>query len=94
MAESFFEDMFEGKLAEEAVRGGLEAMYQRGETIEEIVSAARAMIKRMNRISPDVGETQLLDIVGTGGDGKGSLNISTISAFVAAGAGCNVAKHW
>lgn len=90
--ETFFDDIFEGKIRKDLIKDKLEEMHQRGETVEEIVSAAKAMIKRMNQISPNVGGG-LLDIVGTGGDGKGTLNISTISAFVAAGAGCNVAKH-
>lgn len=61
------------------------AMRVRGETVEEMAAAARAMRARMNRITAPEGA---IDIVGTGGDGKGTLNISTAAALVVAGAGC------
>jgi len=91
-AERFFEDLFERRLSERTIKEVLEEMYQRGESLDEIVAASTKMKKYMIKISPSVKEN-LLDIVGTGGDGSGSLNISTISSFVAAGAGCYVAKH-
>ncbi|MFV0302832.1 MAG: anthranilate phosphoribosyltransferase, partial [Paracoccus sp. (in: a-proteobacteria)] len=62
----------------------------RGETVDEIAAAARAMRARMNRIH---APQDAMDIVGTGGDGKGTLNISTATACVVAGAGVPVAKH-
>jgi anthranilate phosphoribosyltransferase len=62
----------------------------RGETVDEIAGAARAMREKMTAVatSPDA-----IDIVGTGGDGHGTFNVSTASALVAAGAGLKVAKH-
>jgi anthranilate phosphoribosyltransferase len=62
----------------------------RGETVDEITGAARAMRARMTTVSvpPDA-----IDIVGTGGDGHGTFNVSTGAAIVAAGAGLKVAKH-
>lgn len=92
MTEQFFDKIFEGNFDEKEVKQKLEEMYQRGETAEEIISAAKSMRKHMVKINID-SEKNLLDIVGTGGDNRSSINISTISSFVAAGAGCTIAKH-
>lgn len=62
----------------------------RGETVDEIAGAARAMRAKMSAVSIDPGA---IDIVGTGGDGHGTFNVSTCAAIVAAGAGLKVAKH-
>lgn len=62
----------------------------RGETVDEIAGAARAMREKMTAISVD---PEAIDIVGTGGDGHGTFNVSTGAAIVAAGAGLKVAKH-
>lgn len=62
----------------------------RGETIEEIIGAARMLRSRMKTVAAPAGT---IDIVGTGGDGHGSYNVSTCAAIVAAGAGVTVAKH-
>lgn len=68
----------------------LMALRVRGETVEEITGAARLMRERMTRVSaPD----DAVDIVGTGGDGVGTYNVSTCAALVAAGAGVKIAKH-
>ncbi|MTH76359.1 anthranilate phosphoribosyltransferase [Paracoccus aestuariivivens] len=89
-AEAAFSALFEGAATPAQIGGLLMAMRVRGETVEEIAAATRAMRARMNRIkAPD----SAIDIVGTGGDGKGTLNISTATAFVVAGAGVPVAKH-
>lgn len=72
------------------IGGFLMALRVRGETIDEIGGAVATMRDRMVRV--DAPETAI-DIVGTGGDGQHSLNISTASAFVIAGAGVPVAKH-
>jgi len=68
----------------------LMALRVRGETVDEITGAARAMREKMTAVSvsPDA-----IDIVGTGGDGHGTFNVSTGAALVAAGAGLKVAKH-
>ena len=77
--------------ATEAQIGGLlMAMRARGETVDEYAAAASAMLERCTKIKCPAGA---IDIVGTGGDGKGTLNISTAAAVVAAGAGAVVAKH-
>ena len=89
-AELAFGVMFDGGATPAQLGGLLMAMRTRGETVEEIAAAARAMRARMHRISAPEGA---MDIVGTGGDGKGTLNISTATAFVVAGAGVPVAKH-
>lgn len=68
------------------------ALRMKGETIEEITGFARAMRSRALRIRAKDGEP-VVDTCGTGGDGKGTFNISTAVAFVAAGGGCTVAKH-
>ncbi len=62
----------------------------RGETVDEIAGAARALRERMTAVSVAPGA---IDIVGTGGDGHGTFNVSTGAAIVAAGAGLKVAKH-
>lgn len=89
-ADGAFAALFEGAATPAQIGGLLMALRVRGETVDEIAAAARAMRARMHRIAtpPDA-----MDIVGTGGDGKGTLNISTATAFVVAGAGVPVAKH-
>mgnify|MGYP000911172792 CR=1 FL=1 len=89
-AEAAFSALFDGTATPAQIGGILMALRVRGETVDEIAAAARAMRKRMNRIHAPEGA---MDIVGTGGDGKGTLNISTATAFVVAGAGVPVAKH-
>ncbi|MEE2862225.1 MAG: anthranilate phosphoribosyltransferase [Paracoccus sp. (in: a-proteobacteria)] len=89
-AESAFSALFDGAATPAQIGGLLMALRVRGETVQEIAAAARAMRARMNRVRAPEGA---MDIVGTGGDGKGTLNISTATAFVVAGAGVAVAKH-
>ncbi|MCB2132041.1 MAG: anthranilate phosphoribosyltransferase, partial [Rhodobacteraceae bacterium] len=89
-AEAAFEALFEGAATPSQMGGLLMALRTRGETVEEIAAAARVMRAKCNKVRAPEGA---MDIVGTGGDGKGTLNISTATAFVVAGAGVPVAKH-
>ncbi len=66
------------------------ALHMRGETIDEIAAAAKVLRARM---VPVEGHADAIDMVGTGGDGFGTLNISTCAALVAAACGAKVAKH-
>ena len=83
--------MMEGRVAEEAVARLLTALHRQGETTAELAGAALAMRRHMTRIRHRY--TVLLDVVGTGGDGAGTFNISTAAALVTAAAGVPVAKH-
>ena len=69
----------------------LTALRMKGEKVEEITGAARVMREKVSRVK--VKADLVLDVVGTGGDRKGTFNISTTSTFVVAGAGLTVAKH-
>ncbi|OYX44306.1 MAG: anthranilate phosphoribosyltransferase [Rhodobacterales bacterium 32-67-9] len=89
-AERAFEALFEGAATPSQMGGLLMALRTRGETVEEIAAAARVMRAKCHAVRAPEGA---MDIVGTGGDGKGTLNISTATAFVVAGAGVVVAKH-
>lgn len=89
-AERAFGILFEGDATPSQVGGFLMALRVRGETVEEIAAAAAQMRARCHAVRAPDGA---MDIVGTGGDGKGTLNISTAAAFVVAGAGVPVAKH-
>jgi len=80
-----------GELTEVQTAAFLAAMATKGETVEELAGAARAMRRRGLRIQA-AGQT-VLDTCGTGGDNSGTFNVSTATAFVAAGAGVTVAKH-
>jgi anthranilate phosphoribosyltransferase len=63
----------------------------KGETVDEVVGAAEAMRQRMLRVETNL--PTLLDTCGTGGDGSGSMNVSTLAAFILASCGVKVAKH-
>ncbi len=89
-AEAAFETFFEGTATPSQMGGFLMALRTRGETVDEITAAATVMRAKMHPAHAPEGA---IDIVGTGGDGKGTLNISTATAFVVAGAGVPVAKH-
>ena len=89
-AETAFEILFNGDATPSQIGGLLMALRTRGETVEEFAAAAAVMRAKCHKVNAPEGA---MDIVGTGGDGKGTLNISTATAFVVAGAGVPVAKH-
>jgi len=71
----------------------LACLRLKGETVDEITGCAQAMKRNATQVRPLLGDTPVLDIVGTGGDGTQKFNISTTAAFVVAGHGVKVAKH-
>ncbi len=83
--------MLRGEVADEAIAQLLLALRAKGESVDELVGAARAMRRHMTRIPHD--HPILLDTCGTGGSGSGTFNISTAVAIVVAAAGVPVAKH-
>lgn len=85
-----FETIMTGTVPEADLTAFLTAQAQRGPTVPEIVGAVRAMRAGMRPVSAPEGA---IDLCGTGGDGHGTLNISTAVSFVVAGAGVPVAKH-
>ncbi|MSU89913.1 anthranilate phosphoribosyltransferase [Rhodobacteraceae bacterium 2CG4] len=89
-AETAFEILMEGNATPSQIGGLLMALRVRGETVDEYAAAAAVMRRKCLPVAAPEGA---MDIVGTGGDGKGTLNISTATAFVVAGAGVVVAKH-
>ena len=89
-AETAFNALFEGQGTPAQMGGFLMALRTRGETVDEYAAAASVMRSKCHAVTAPEGA---MDIVGTGGDGKGTLNISTATAFVVAGAGVVVAKH-
>ena len=89
-AEEAFGILFDGEATPSQTGGLLMALRTRGETVDEFAAAAAVMRAKCNKVRAPEGA---MDIVGTGGDGKGTLNISTATAFVVAGAGVPVAKH-
>jgi anthranilate phosphoribosyltransferase len=89
-AASAFDSMMSGEATPSQMGGLLMALRVRGETVDEITGAVSAMRSKMLRVSAPNGA---IDIVGTGGDGSGSVNVSTCASFIVAGAGVPVAKH-
>jgi anthranilate phosphoribosyltransferase len=89
-AATVLREVMEGRSSPEETAGLLIALRTRGETADEIAGLARTMRELATKV--EVGLDGLLDTAGTGG-GTPTFNVSTTAAFVAAGAGCPVAKH-
>ncbi len=89
-AEGAFGVIMAGEATPVQIAGFLMALRGRGEVVDEYAAAAAVMRARCVKVRAPEGA---IDIVGTGGDGKGTLNISTAAAFVVAGVGVPVAKH-
>ncbi len=89
--QSVMETIMQGEVTPAQIGGFLVAMRMKGETVVEITAAATVMRDLSAKVSVD--QPHLVDIVGTGGDGSSTFNISTTSAFVIAAAGGCVAKH-
>ncbi len=89
-AEGAFDSMLSGEVTPSQMGGFLMALRVRGETVDEITGAVAAMRAKMIGVKapPDA-----IDIVGTGGDGSGSYNVSTLAAIITAACGVPVAKH-
>ena len=92
-ADAAMTEIMSGEATPAQIGAFLAALRTKGETVAEITGCAAAMRRSAVQVRPDLGDTPLLDIVGTGGDGTKKFNISTIAAFVVAGAGVKVAKH-
>ena len=89
-SEALFGRMLDGGMSDADITAKLIDIADRGETVEELVGAARAMRARMVRVK---APENAIDVCGTGGDGQHSLNVSTAVAIVVAACGVPVAKH-
>lgn len=89
-ASNVLELIMTGKINDIEISAFLSALSMKGESIEEIIGMVKVMRKHMNKV-PVAGK--LLDTCGTGGDGIGTINVSTAAAIVCAAAGVKVAKH-
>jgi anthranilate phosphoribosyltransferase len=89
-AANAFDRMMSGEATPSQMGAMLMGLRVRGETVDEITGAVSAMRAKMLRVS---APADAVDIVGTGGDGSGSVNVSTCASFIVAGAGVPVAKH-
>jgi len=87
-----FGEVMDGRATDVQKSALLIALRMKGETAEEITGAAMAMRERVTPLDVD-DPSRVVDTCGTGGDGRGTFNVSTIAALVAAGAGALVAKH-
>jgi anthranilate phosphoribosyltransferase len=92
-ADAAMTQIMQGEATQSQIGAFLAALRMKGETVAEITGCASAMRRNAVQVRPDIGDSPLLDVVGTGGDGTYKFNISTIAAFVIAGAGVKVAKH-
>ncbi len=92
-AQAAMESILRGEATHAQIGAFLAAMRMKGETVEELVGFARAMRTMAQPVRPRAEGPPLVDTCGTGGDRASTFNISTVTAFVLAGAGLRVAKH-
>ncbi len=90
-ASAALETIMTGQATDAQIAGLLMALKTKGESVDELAGFAKVM--REKSVAIRVKDPDAVDIVGTGGDGLGTFNISTVSALVVAGAGVTVAKH-
>ena len=90
-ARAVMNEVMEGEATQAQIGGLLVALRLKGETANEIAGCAEAMRSHVLSVRPK--RDDLVDTAGTGGDGAGTINISTAAALVAAAAGAAVAKH-
>lgn len=92
-AEEAMNAILAGEATTAQIAAFLVALKMKGETADELVGFARAMRGKANRVEVNLNGQPLVDTCGTGGDSLGTFSVSTIVAFVLAGAGVHVAKH-
>src|SRR4051794_5418448 len=92
-AESAMQTILNGESTHPQIAAFLTALRMKGETADELAGFARAMRRMATRVDPGLNGASLIDTCGTGGDRSDTFNISTVAAFVVAGAGVHVAKH-
>ncbi len=93
-AEEAMNLIMDGQATDAQIGSYLTALRMKGETKDEIAGSAKSMRAHVLQVDAEVGTGEMLvDTCGTGGDGKGTFNISTTAAFVVAGYGVKVAKH-
>ena len=90
-ASFFMENVTDGSMDERAMAAILVAMAAKGPSVSEMTGCAKALLKKKKNFPLE--KTGIAEIVGTGGDGKGSFNISSMSALVASSCGQRIAKH-
>jgi anthranilate phosphoribosyltransferase len=92
-ADATMSEIMAGEASPAMIGAFLTGLRMKGETVAEITGCATAMKRSAVQVEANIGASELIDVVGTGGDGTQKFNISTIAAFVIAGAGAKVAKH-
>jgi anthranilate phosphoribosyltransferase len=88
---SVLDTIMTGQATDSQIAGLMVALRAKGETVDELVGFAKTMRERAVKLT--IEDPNAIDMCGTGGDGLGTFNISTVASFVAAGAGVTVAKH-
>ena len=90
-ASNALDTIMTGQATDSQIAGLLIALRAKGESVDELVGFAQTM--RDHSVKVSIEDSDAIDMCGTGGDGSGTFNISTVASFVAAGAGVTIAKH-